>query len=334
MSTEDHPGSWLLDAFEQTGLDNNLLAQRLPHQWQRIRDFPNTISPDELNLVLIECAQQCEDPHFGLHLAEVIDIKDLGLYPYLLYNAPNLAEFLRLAQEYYPIFYRGACIEVESVGDTCRVTYRPADRPTVSQQHDTEWTLGFFVHSIRAIVGANWSPLGATFEESYARTSSELERFFGTHLKFGQQSNSIEIESALLSIPLNESDPDLLRIIRDQADQLLHVFRESDSLESHVRLLIIKNLEHDSQGARQVARELGISLSTFKRILLSYGLSYRRLRDDVIFQLAQQALRDTRVKISLLAMRLGYSEVSAFNHAFLRLAGQSPSAFRSGRISV
>ena len=51
MSIADHPGSWLLDAFEQTGVDNNLLAQRLPHQWQRIRDFPNTISPDELNLV-------------------------------------------------------------------------------------------------------------------------------------------------------------------------------------------------------------------------------------------------------------------------------------------
>jgi AraC-like DNA-binding protein len=37
---------------------------------------------------------------------------------------------------------------------------------------------------------------------------------------------------------------------------------------------------------------------------------------------------ETDLKISQVAMQLGYSEVSGFNHAFARLVGQSPREYR------
>jgi hypothetical protein len=41
----------------------------------------------------------------------------------------------------------------------------------------------------------------------------------------------------------------------------------TESIESHVRLLIMKNIESGTPNAALIARQMGISLSTFKRRL-------------------------------------------------------------------
>ncbi len=44
--------------------------------------------------------------------------------------------------------------------------------------------------------------------------------------------------------------------------------------------------------------------------------------------MATRALAETNVNIAEIAMRLGYSEASAFNRAFSRLVGRSPTDYR------
>ena len=329
----EHPGSWLLDAFHDVGVDVSTLAAKLPSEAAKIQDYPDTIGQDEINRVLIECAAQCADPHFGLHLVQAISPSKLGIYAYLLFNASTIGEFLNLAQRYYPIFYRGAVLDISVGDDFCQVTYKPKVIPFVSQRHDTEWTLGFFVHTIRSLLDGQWWPLRTTFQEGKPDELDVLEEFFGDNLVFCALNNSFDIEIELLDKTLNDSHPQLLKIIMEQADVLLHEFMADDSLEPLVRLLIIKDLEHNSPTSASVARQAGMSLSTFKRRLSSLGLTYRQVRDDVIFQLARRALRETDIKISFLAMQLGFSEVSAFNHAFLRITQQSPSNFRRAGIN-
>lgn len=328
MNRDTHPGSWLLDAFQEAGIDTHLLVRQLPVETARMLDFPDTITPDELNRVLNECQAQTGDTHFGLHLIETIDPTVLGIFVYLLLNAPTVGEFLALAERYYPIFYRGAVLEVTTEGRTCRVVYRRADIPKVPQRHDTEWTLGYFVHTIRSRLGVDWQPLRATFQESEPEDLHELVRVFGPNLYFERPENSFEIDAILLDTPLNDADPRLLQIIRDQADAVLQSFAATDNIEWHVRLLIMKDLEFGSPDAAHIAHQLGMSLSTFKRRLSRKNLTFRTLRDAVISELAKKALAETNVNISLIAMRLGYSEVSAFNHAFSRLVGQSPGSYR------
>jgi AraC-like DNA-binding protein len=91
---------------------------------------------------------------------------------------------------------------------------------------------------------------------------------------------------------------------------------------------MMKDLEYGPPNAANIARQMGMSLSTLKRRLAEKNLTFRGLRDAVIRELSKRALAETDVNISLVAMQLGYSEVSAFNHAFSRLTGQSPRAYR------
>jgi AraC-like DNA-binding protein len=322
------PGAWLIDAFRKMGVDVNVLQRALPAESARLLEHPESVKTDDLNCILLACEDQTGDKHFGLHLIESIELTAMGLYGYLLLNASTIGEFLSLAEHYYPIFYRTASLEVIKSRQSWRLVYRRTNLSTVDQRHDDEWTLGAFINTIRSRLGSAWKPLSATFQGPALESLGELHRFFGPNLAFNQPLNSFEVEAALLDSPLNDSDPRLLQIIREQADEHLQSYTESASAEAQLRLMIMKDLESGPPKAENIAQDMGMSLSTFKRFLAKQNLGFRALRDSVIRELATRALAETDVNVSQVAMQMGYSEVSAFNHAFLRLVGQSPREYR------
>ena len=55
---------------------------------------------------------------------------------------------------------------------------------------------------------------------------------------------------------------------------------------------------------------------------------YRDLVARVRFQLARRYLEETSTELEEIAFLLGYSDLSAFDHAFRRWADQTPRAFR------
>jgi AraC-like DNA-binding protein len=97
----------------------------------------------------------------------------------------------------------------------------------------------------------------------------------------------------------------------------------------NVRLLILKSLDSGSTNAADIARRLNISVSTLKRRLKQEDLSYRRLRDGVVAEIAKAALKETRVPVTEIAFRAGYAEVSAFDRAFVRITGMTPLQYRA-----
>jgi len=57
-------------------------------------------------------------------------------------------------------------------------------------------------------------------------------------------------------------------------------------------------------------------------------VNYSDLQNDVRKTLALNLLENETLALGEIAFSLGYSEVSAFNHAFRRWVGQSPGDYR------
>jgi hypothetical protein len=53
---------------------------------------PELTTPDVVNAILLECASLSGDANFGLRMVELADTEDLGIYGYLLMNAPTVGE--------------------------------------------------------------------------------------------------------------------------------------------------------------------------------------------------------------------------------------------------
>jgi AraC-like DNA-binding protein len=290
---------------------------------------PELVTPDMVNAILLECASLSGDSNFGLRMAELADLSDLGIYGYLLMNARTVGEALELACRYYPTFYLGAALDLSVAGATARLTYRVKAPATVLERHDNEWTLAVLVRLIRRGASANWTPETATFTHPAPRDRRELRQVFGPNLRFRQAANNMEFSADVLRYRIGDTDPGLLRVLTQQADKLLAGIHDEDALLQHVRLLILEGLDQRRSDEASTASKLGVSVSTLKRRLKQAGCTYRQLRDGVVEDIAKSALSHTRVPISEIALRVGYSELSAFDRAFVRLTGMTPLEYRA-----
>jgi AraC-like DNA-binding protein len=78
-----------------------------------------------------------------------------------------------------------------------------------------------------------------------------------------------------------------------------------------------------------VARSLGMSKRTLARKLSDEGLNFTDVLQQLRRDLAVRYLDDSQLHISKIAWLLGFSEVSAFTHAFKRWTGNTPSQIRT-----
>jgi len=329
MADSDQSGAWLLKAFAMGGVDVHELFRRLPEQMDQATRAPETLTPDVVNAILLQCASLSADDNFGLRMVELAGPSDLGTYGYLLKNAPTVGEALDIACRYYPTFYLGATLRLSVGRGMAKLTYRTKARSALSARHDNEWSLGFFVHVIRRGTSTDWTPASASFTHPAPEDVREQIQHFGANLHFGQATNCIEFPADVLGCRVNETDPNLLRVLIQHADGLLDRIQNEEEMADQVRLLILEQLDRGPGDAAGVARKLRMSVSTLKRRLGQEGFSYRELRDGVVRDLSQSALRETQAPITEIALQVGYSELSAFDRAFSRLAGMTPRQYRA-----
>ncbi len=118
----------------------------------------------------------------------------------------------------------------------------------------------------------------------------------------------------------------------DDADrhcnQILETRPRTKDLAFEVRELITALLPSGQPMIDDVARELGMSSRTLRRRLADQGFIYKEIIEDVRHKQALRYLSDKRINLKQVAYLLGYSDQAAFNHAFRRWTGSSPSAYR------
>jgi AraC-like DNA-binding protein len=94
-------------------------------------------------------------------------------------------------------------------------------------------------------------------------------------------------------------------------------------LRTRVENAISSLLPHGRVVGDAVARSLGMSKRTLARKLSDEGLNFTEVLQQLRRDLAARYLDDPKLQISKIAWLLGFSEVSAFTHAF---KGRAPAA--------
>jgi len=82
---------------------------------------------------------------------------------------------------------------------------------------------------------------------------------------------------------------------------------------------------------RDIAYTLGWPLSTFRRRLAELGLSYRRIREECLRDVAARLLAQGQMSVGEIAVHLGYSDATAFRRAFRQWYGCAPAVWRRNR---
>ena len=72
----------------------------------------------------------------------------------------------------------------------------------------------------------------------------------------------------------------------------------ADKSWRNIRFEVLEKLERRKATSLEIAPSMAMSRSTFKRRLADQGFTFRRIRDEVIQQVAARTLVDTNTKLS------------------------------------
>ena len=286
------------------------------------------VSLDRFALALALAARATGDPCFGLKYGSAARFTSNPL-GYVLANASDLRTALKSFTRYHRVLTTNRIDFVESAG-VGRIEWSYAvTMPNITQLAD--FVLMRFVWRIQCAMGNAWRPISVGLTHRQPDDLTEYERRLGPRIAFNQNVNSFSLTSATLALPLPRADAQLFKLVsRFCEEQIEQQCAAADHPLHHVREAIARCLERGVTSSRSVAAEAGMPLGVLNRSLKVEGTSYQRLLDDTRRCLAQRYLFESSLKLTDIAARVGYSELSAFSRAARRWFGASPRAFRRG----
>ena len=135
-------------------------------------------------------------------------------------------------------------------------------------------------------------------------------------------------------LPLIHADPHLNHLLLKYCEAAIADRSGNVSqLRTRVENAISSLLPHGRVMVDDVSRSLGMSRRTLARKLSDEGLDFTEVLQQLRRDLAVRYLDDPKLQISKIAWLLGFSEVSAFTHAFKRWTGKTPSQMRTTAVS-
>ncbi len=298
----------------------------------RERDFNSTVAgvmvPSYLELLNL-IAKQEQRPILGVEIAEVQDVTNLGTFGYLARNAPDFGRCLKLIESYIDMVMPGACTKIIEEGDHTIWTYEIEGYPPSRVRQEIEMTLMQFINAIRELLCLpDWRPQDVYFQHASPQSVELLQSSMATHLTFDHYFNGVRFPNDFLLKTISNADPKLLLILEQQIEQSISKVKTGDSLINRIEFIFLSNIGHNNVSAESLAKTLCMSRRTLHRHLSKNGTSIQTIRDNLIARLAKDALCNTQVSVTVLAQQLGYSDTSAFNHAFKRTTGFCPSEYR------
>jgi AraC-like DNA-binding protein len=219
---------------------------------------------------------------------------------------------------------QGAPVTFTVEGGRACLAYRPEGIEATAARHHVESTAVIGHRLLRRLAGPGWRAREVHFRHPRPADAREHARLFEAPLRFGQPRNALVFDEAALEARVRGADPWLLPIVEDHLRQQMAVPDPVASWPQAVRDRVARSMAEGQATVRAISRGLGLSVRTFQRRLAEHGLVFKQMVDEVRHELALRYLGDAGATLTDVALRLGYSELSAFDRAFRRWTGESP----------
>jgi len=184
--------------------------------------------------------------------------------------------------------------------------------------------LNYMIQTVRLGAGPNWVPENIYLEAESLSCMNRLSEFGNTVICKGQGVSGFLIPRSLFARSIQSKR---LSILPLNAGKLFSEPPSSEFYESLCQLLC-SYLSFGHPRIEVIADVAGMGVRTLQRRLKKDGLTFKRVVDQVRFQISANFLCYSHLKIIDIAHELGYSEQANFTRAFRRFAGITPSEYR------
>ncbi|WP_349628800.1 AraC family transcriptional regulator [Bradyrhizobium sp. AUGA SZCCT0177] len=279
--------------------------------------------------ILKLAADVLQDGLLGFHLSREYDLREIGLFYYVLASSEVLNDALQKAARYSRITNEGVSLTYRANKEVAiSLDYVGVERR--SDYHQIEFWLVSLVRLCRQLTNRRLIPSKISLVHHRKNTPAEFRSLLGCEIEFGAGADELVFPSAIAQLPIVSADSHLNQLLMQYCeDALAHRLPARTSLRASVENVMAPLLPHGTANAVEIARHLGMSHRTLARKLSTEGLTFSDIAEELRSDLAGHYLGDTDLPISQIAWLLGYREVSAFTHAFKRWTGLTPRQSRA-----
>lgn len=261
----------------------------------------------------------------GLHY----DVSDLGDTGKLISSSRTLGDALLALRDFFNLVQSDAQLSVQINEQTTKVTYKILNPDIWPRRRDAEFTLGLVQGIVQRFVVDKHYPCNVILEDGSA-ASRHLSQSLHFPCQTGGEHNEFHFPTPLLAaqpaVSLITETP--TQALRQRLQMQLVQQARTTPLHARVRCCVLRKLGQGEVDQAHIANELGMSERTLRRKLAEQGHSFQAILDQCRMQNAAFSLQHSPLTQTEIALKLGFSEQSAFIRAFNKWFGETPREYQ------
>lgn len=283
--------------------------------------------------LLDACSVMTGDPLLGLRAGACSDSGDGDLVESAARACSNAGEALECVRRHFRLLSDET--DLVLVRDTSGVS---CEFHPMFSLHDQPLANDFMVASLVAFLQRNVAGFAGPREVYLAHErplyAGEYARaFHGARITFDASYNTVVLSREHLAAPMIHANAAVARAFDVRASELVERLRCAAPTSRRVREQIARSLGEGAANMKVTAERLAMSEATLRRRLQDEGTTFASVLGEVRRELALNYLQEPSNKLSDIATKLGYGSATAFDRAFRRWTGATPSRYRDDRRS-
>lgn len=281
--------------------------------------------------VLEQAARVAGTPHLGLMLGARHHESALGVVGEMMARAATLGEALKDYVGMQLAYSRGATVYLQRVGGEYAIGYGVYDQQSAGSRQLYDLVVAVGCNLVRNLTGGAARPVRVL---QCCRPPADPGYYTGVlkaPIAFDQEQTCIIISAADMALSLPRADAH--ERLRLREGLLRTLGPELGDLKARVRHALRPRLMIGEGSREAVTRDLGLNPRTLARQLAAAGTSFEAIKDEVRYAVARELLLLTELPVGRVGDALSYATHSAFDHAFRRWSGMSPSQWRVAQMA-
>jgi AraC-like DNA-binding protein len=324
------------EALVRRGASSDALCVAAGVDVARLDDATAMIHVADYARVLVAARELSGDSTLAVRVGVEAPMGALHTVGYLLVNCRTMRDAIAHFIEVAALVYGDARWQLHEHERQATFSFEHGDlaaHDAGAAALDAEFCLGYVVGVGRRFAGKDVAPREVRFRHAAPADpvhAAALADVFRCAVVFDQPRNEIVFKRALLDVPQLLRDESVALLLRARAEQLLAEQAGGARLGQRITDLVAYAPDVESIDGAALARRLGMSVRTLRRRCAELDTSLATLIENARRDVARSALAGIE-PIKAIAVRLGYSEQSAFHRAFKRWTGMTPGQYRASR---
>jgi AraC-like DNA-binding protein len=274
-----------------------------------------------------DCIRTTGCAHIGLLSGQRGGPSTMGVVGLLMRNAPDLRTALHYLMSHFCLHDRSASLSLAESGETVTLGYVLNDPRVVAADQINDHAMAVALNTVRALCGPEWKPLEVRLRRPPPADDRPYRQHFGAPLVFAATESALVFAAGWLDHHIRHGSAAHMPRTVERALALNQ--KTHGQAAEMVYELLLTRIGPQRCKLDQVAAHFAAHPRTLSRHLQAAGTSFRELYGRALHETARSLLRESNVRVEIMAAMLGYADATAFTRAFTKREGQSPTAWRA-----